>query len=165
MTSYYLRNNASFFQLSDLIVAKCSKNGTACVGLVLYGSSVVEQRPRDIDLLVVVDKDLTPSLARRVRGKLAVAVSREVQFELDLDIRLRSLRGFSALSPLHFGILEGYVILHEKSGLIGRILARGEQIRARWGTRKLKLGKNDWVLLPKGTTAEFEPIIYGEKLD
>ncbi|MFX0211107.1 MAG: hypothetical protein ACFFDT_34325, partial [Candidatus Hodarchaeota archaeon] len=108
--------------------------------------------------------DIIPEVTRRLRGKVAIAIRRYLDFDRDLEIRVQSLNDFSILKALHLGMSESYNIIFDPDGIINRLLLRVIVIKKRWNTKQLKIDENNWVLLPKGKLFLDQPINYAEDL-
>ncbi|MFW9906217.1 MAG: hypothetical protein ACFFFH_17995 [Candidatus Thorarchaeota archaeon] len=133
-------------------------------GLIIFGSSTQISNPRDIDILIIVSSDISPETARRLRGKVAITIRQNLEFDRDLEIRVQSLNDFSTLKALHLGMSESYKILFDPEGIINKVFIRVFEIKKRWNTKQLKVGENNWILLPKGKLFLDQPINYNEDL-
>ena len=147
-----------------LIQDICRAESFPLKGLIIFGSATRILDPRDIDIFIVVESDILPDVTRRLRGKVAIAIRRNLDFDRDLEIRVQSLNDFSILKALHLGMSESCNIIFDPDGIINRLLLRVIEIKKRWNTKQLKIDENNWVLLPKGKLFLDQPITYIEDL-
>jgi len=132
--------------------------------LIIFGSATHILDPRDIDIFIVVSSNILPKVVRRICGKVAITIRRELDFDRDLEIRVQSLNDFSIFKALHLGMSESYNIIFDPDGIINRLLLRVIEIKKRRNTKQLKIDENNWVLLPKGKLFSDQPINYTKDL-
>lgn len=132
--------------------------------MIIFGSATHILDPRDIDIFIVVSSNILPKVVRRICGKVAITIRRELDFDRDLEIRVQSLNDFSIFKALHLGMSESYNIIFDPDGIINRLLLRVIEIKKRRNTKQLKIDENNWVLLPKGKLFSDQPINYTKDL-
>ncbi len=132
--------------------------------MIIFGSATHILDPRDIDIFIVVSFNILPKVVRRICGKVAITIRRELDFDRDLEIRVQSLNDFSIFKALHLGMSESYNIIFDPDGIINRLLLRVIEIKKRRNTKQLKIDENNWVLLPKGKLFSDQPINYTKDL-
>ena len=132
--------------------------------MIIFGSATHILDPRDIDIFIVVSFNILPKVVRRICGKVAITIRRELDFDRDLEIRVQSLNDFSIFKALHLGMSESYNIIFDPDGIINRLLLRVIEIKKQRNTKQLKIDENNWVLLPKGKLFSDQPINYTEDL-
>lgn len=164
MTSYYTLHLSKFQQLIPLIQDICRAESFQLKGLIIFGSATRILDPRDIDIFIVVSSNILPEVARRLRGKVAITIRRNLDFDRDLEIRVQSLNDFSIFKALHLGMTESYNVIFDPDGIINQLLLRVIEIKMRWNTKQLKIDGNNWVFLPKGKLFLDQPINYTEDL-
>lgn len=132
--------------------------------MIIFSSATHILDPRDIDIFIVVSSNILPKVVRRICGKVAITIRRELDFDRDLEIRVQSLNDFSIFKALHLGMSESYNIIFDPDGIINRLLLRVIEIKKRRNTKQLKIDENNWVLLPKGKLFSDQPINYTKDL-
>lgn len=163
MTDFCSHNLELIQQISNLIQTKCLDLSYELSGIIIYGSATKIPKPRDLDILIIGGPRI-PREKRILRGQVASHITSSLLLGIDLELRVKSLAEFAQFSPLHLGILEGYLVLFDPSNQIKKILRKGQEIRRKWGTKRIDISESTWILLPKGKLVQKKPIEYAENL-
>jgi len=154
----------AFSQLPTIVKDRSQEMDISPIGLVLYGSSVEVEDPRDVDILVVVRNDLSPVEKRKLRSAIGLEIRSRLELAKDLDIRIRTFEEFRKMTPLHLGIVQGYRILDDTNSILQTILSNARQLSDEWKTKQVQMADGSWVIFVKGKVVNDEKIEYSQEL-
>src|SRR3990172_5736917 len=100
LDSYFTVMKDAFSQLPTIVKDRSQEMDISPIGLVLYGSSVEVEDPRDVDILVVVRNDLSPVEKRKLRSAIGLEIRSRLELAKDLDIRIRTFEEFRKMTPI-----------------------------------------------------------------
>ena len=144
--------------------------GNSLVSCVLYGSVARgdDNRHSDIDLLLVLDTDMSYGERCVVLGRILAGIYRtdlvqkllEMGYNVFIEFYPLNIEEASVFRPIYLDMIHDAVILYDKGCFFEKILNRVSKLLRRLGAQRIWLNEKEWIWLLKPDLRFGEEISY-----